>query len=220
MIKAVIFDMDGLLIDSEPFWQEAEINIFSTVGLHLTREMCMQTMGYKISEVIPYWYNRKPWSGKSFEQLESEIFEEAIRLIVEKGEPMPGVKYILDFFKERKLKIGLASTSPMRIINTVLSKLSITHYFEMLNSAEYEEYGKPHPAVFINGAKKLDIETHSCLVFEDSFNGLIAAKAARMKTISIPDKYYFNQAKFDIADFKLNSLLEFNDSHLEQLNKL
>jgi sugar-phosphatase len=220
MIKAVIFDMDGLLIDSEPLWQEAEINVFSTVGVHLTREMCMQTMGYKISEVVPYWYNKLPWTGKSFDQMESEIFEEAIRLIIEKGEQMPGVNYILDFVKERKLKIGLASTSPIRIIHTVLDKLSIRDYFEMLHSAEFEEYGKPHPAVFINGAKKMGVEPHSCFVFEDSFNGLIAAKAARMKTIVIPDKHYHHLSKFDIADFKLNSLLEFNDSHLEVLNKL
>lgn len=220
MIETVIFDMDGLLIDSEPLWQEAEIKIFSTVGVHLTRELCLQTMGYKIDEVVRYWHNKFPWEGKSFEEMEKEIFEEAIRLIVEKGEAMEGVNYILDFFKERKMRIGLASTSPIRVINTVLNKLNISHYFEVLHSAEFEEYGKPHPAVFINAAKKLDLQPYFCLVFEDSFNGLIAAKAARMKTISIPDKGYSNETKFDISDFKLNSLSEFNDRHFEALNNL
>jgi mannitol-1-/sugar-/sorbitol-6-/2-deoxyglucose-6-phosphatase len=220
MIEAVIFDMDGLLIDSEPLWQEAEINVFGKIGVHLTREECMQTMGYKISEVVPYWYKRKPWENKSFEELEAEIFEEAIRLIIEKGEPMKGVNYILDFFRDRKIRIGLASTSPIRIIKTVLSKLNISHYFEVLHSAEFEEYGKPHPAVFINAAKKLGLEAHSCLVFEDSFNGLIAAKSARMNTIAIPDKHYHHLTKFDIADYKLNNLTEFTDEHLEALNKL
>jgi mannitol-1-/sugar-/sorbitol-6-/2-deoxyglucose-6-phosphatase len=219
MIEAVIFDMDGLLIDSEPLWQEAEINVFGKIGVQLTREECMQTMGYKISEVVPYWFKRKPWKDKNFEELESEIFEEAVRLIIEKGEPMKGVNYVLDFFRERKIRIGLASTSPIRIIKTVLSKLNISHYFEELHSAEFEEYGKPHPAVFITAAKKLGLEAHSCLVFEDSFNGLIAAKAARMKTVVIPDKHYHHLSKFDIADYKLNSLLEFSDEQLLQLNK-
>ena len=218
MIKAVIFDMDGLLIDSEPLWQESEINIFKKVGLHLTREMCMETMGYRIDEVVKYWFEKSPWEGSSFDVLEREIFEEVERLIKLKAEPMEGVNYILELFKSKKLRIGLASTSPMRIINTVLEKLSISHYFEVLNSAEFEEFGKPHPAVFINAAKKIGIEPYSCLVFEDSFNGLIAAKAARMKTVAIPDKPYFSQTRFDIADIKLTSLVDFSEEHLNKLN--
>ena len=92
--------------------------------------------------------------------------------------------------------------------------------FRVVHSAEQEEYGKPHPAVFLTTAKHLRISPAHCLVIEDSFNGLIAAKAARMKTVVIPMAEQWNEARFDIADSKLKSLREFSEPEWNHLNSL
>ncbi len=220
MIQAAIFDMDGLLIDSEPFWREAEIHSFGKRGIHLTEEMCMQTMGLRLDEVIVYWYEKFPQADKNFKELENEIIEGVQKLILEKGKPLDGVYYVLDFFKNKKTKIGLASSSFLRLIEIVLSKLKIKDYFDVVHSAEFEQYGKPNPAVYLTVAKKSGIDPADCVVFEDSYNGLLAAKAAGMKTVAIPDKAAYKESKYDIADIKLNSLLEFNETHLKFLNGL
>jgi sugar-phosphatase len=102
----------------------------------------------------------------------------------------------------------------------VLKKFSLENSFSVVHSAEQEDYGKPHPAVFLTTAKQLRVSPEHCLVFEDSFNGLIAAKAARMKTVIIPMTAQWNETRFDIADGKLKSLREFSEQQWIRLNAL
>ena len=219
MIEAVIFDMDGLLIDSEPLWRMAEKKVFATVDIHLNDEDFDHFMGFKINEVADYWYGKYPWSKKTKVELENEILDELETLIKEQGTVMKGVITLLDFFKNKNISMAIASSSPNRIIQMVVNKLNIRNYFKIIHSAEMEQYGKPHPAVYIHTAKQLNVIEPCCLVFEDSFNGLISAKAARMKTISVPDAKQFDQTRFDIADIKLASLTDFTETHWLQLNK-
>jgi len=218
VIKAAIFDMDGLLINSEPFWQEAEKLVFAIVGIKLTTAMCEQTMGLRIDEVVRYWYNQKPWSNYSLIEIENQIMDEVEKLITLKGEQLEGVDYIINFFKEKQIPMAVASSSKMKIINTVMRKLNLAEKFNIIHSAEFEPFGKPHPGIFITTAEKLNVKPEDCIVFEDSFNGLIAAKAARMKAVAIPDKSLYDQQKLCIADLKLRSLMEFNESHLKNIS--
>jgi sugar-phosphatase len=104
----------------------------------------------------------------------------------------------------------------MRLIEAVVSKLEIKHYFDFCYSAEFEPFGKPHPGIFITAAYKLNAKHHECLVLEDSVNGVIAAKAARMLCFAVPEKEKFMDPKFSIADLTLKSLLELPE-HLERL---
>ncbi|MBX2844469.1 MAG: hexitol phosphatase HxpB [Flammeovirgaceae bacterium] len=217
MIKGVIFDMDGLLVDSEPFWREAEIVAFAEVGLNLTHELCMQTIGLRIDEVVVKWHKEHPWDNKSLKEVEDDIHDNFIQLVEKDAKPKEGVQYILEFFKAKNFKIGLASSSHLRIINAMLKALDITNYFEVIHSAEKEEYGKPHPAVYINAAKQLGVLPVETMAFEDSFTGLVSAMAARMKTVSIPEKEFSHLAKFDVADIRLNSLLEFKEEQFDFL---
>jgi mannitol-1-/sugar-/sorbitol-6-/2-deoxyglucose-6-phosphatase len=90
----------------------------------------------------------------------------------------------------------------------VLEKLHVSDCFTIVHSAEHEAYGKPHPAVFLTTAEQLGVRPDRCLVIEDSFNGLIAAKAAKMKTIVLPMASQWDETRFDIADIKLHSLSE------------
>jgi HAD superfamily hydrolase (TIGR01509 family) len=218
MIEAVIFDMDGLLIDSEPLWRAAEKEVFSHVGITLTDDMCEQTVGLRINEVVQFWHSQYPWNNRTLDEVEHDVVQQLTQLIKDIGAPLPGVNYILGYFQQKGLRIALASSSNLNIIEMVLEKLEIGSYFEVVHSAQFEDYGKPHPAVFLTAAKQLKVEPTQCLVFEDSFNGIISAKAARMKTVAIPETIHRGKPKFNIADVLLNSLEEFNDGHLNTLN--
>jgi mannitol-1-/sugar-/sorbitol-6-/2-deoxyglucose-6-phosphatase len=213
MYEAVIFDMDGLLIDSEPLWQQAEIAIFGKLGMELTVELCEQVQGQKIEDVIKHWYNYKPWINKSFKEVEIEIINMVQGLIKEKAQPMLGIEYILDFFKKKNFKIGLASSSTMNLIDTALDKLNIRHYFDVIHSSQFEKFGKPSPDVYLTVAEKLQLYPEKCIVFEDSYNGLLAARSAGMIAVAVPVKHSFDNPKFDIANLKIKSLLDFDEGY-------
>ncbi len=214
-IKAIIFDMDGVLINSEPLWRQAEIETFAKVGLSFTDEMCMQTMGMRTSEVIEYWYGITPWSGKSQKEVEIDLMKRVTQLIIENGDAMKGVVFALKYFKEKGLKIALASSSATSLIEVVIEKLKIRDYFEVIESAEYLDFGKPHPEIFIKTASKLGVQASECLVIEDSFNGVLAAKSARMKVIAIPDEESKSDNQFVIADYILDDLKQIKQIIIE-----
>jgi HAD superfamily hydrolase (TIGR01509 family) len=217
MIKAVIFDMDGLLIDSEPLWQEAEIAEFTKVGVPLTREMCHQTIGFRVNEVVDYWHARYPWKLEGKEDIEKKIIKNVIGLIQAKGQPKDGVHHILQFVKNQNVKVALASSSFYEIIDAVLEKFHIKDNFEIIYSAEDEKYGKPHPAIYITTAEKLMVMPQECLAIEDSFNGVLSAKAAKMKCIAVPDSSMKYNEKLIIADLELRSLTDLNEEKWEIL---
>src|SRR5215216_2207398 len=101
MIRAVIFDMDGVLIDSEPFWQESEMDAFGRAGLPLTREMCLQTMGLRVDEVVDFWRRRRAFDDAPAGALEDSIIGGVVERILAKGEAREGVAHALGFFRER-----------------------------------------------------------------------------------------------------------------------
>jgi len=206
--EAVIFDMDGVLIDSEPFWRQAEIAVFGTVGLKLTEDDCKETTGYRFDEVVNHWWHKQPWEGKTKEQIHDEVIDEMVNAITHHAEAMKGVHEALEFFHSKGLRIALASSSAMKLIKATVVKLGIEKYFELLVSAEHELYGKPHPAVFLRTAETLRVRPEKCLVIEDSFFGLLAAKSAKMSCVVVPDPTNFTHPKFVIADWKLKDLTE------------
>jgi HAD superfamily hydrolase (TIGR01509 family) len=208
MVKAVIYDMDGIIIDSEPFWREALIHCFNKVGFDFSQDKCRVTQGMRLIEVVEYWYAQQPWEGKSIKEVDQDILTKVTALISEKGIAMDGVYESIAHFKSKGYKIALASSSASSLINVVLEKLNIKDEFEVINSAEFLELGKPHPEVFIKTARELNVPAINCLVIEDSFHGVLAGKAAVMKVIAIPEEKYHNDPRFSIADYNLKSLTE------------
>jgi mannitol-1-/sugar-/sorbitol-6-/2-deoxyglucose-6-phosphatase len=220
MIQAVIFDMDGLLVDSEPWWRVAETNIFGTLSVAPQEADFERMMGARIQEVIQQWYAHHPWPNFSFEDTQAKIIHEVERLVIEQAGLMAGVKSTLAFFKQQNIPIALASSSPLHLIRNLTQHYEIYDAFQLICSAESESYGKPHPAVFLTTAKHLRVDPTKCLVFEDSFNGVIAAKAARMKCVAVPSPEHYTQERFCIADLKLNSLEAFTPMHWQELQTL
>jgi HAD superfamily hydrolase (TIGR01509 family) len=208
-MKAVIFDMDGVIIDSEPLWKIAEVEAFHKVGLDLTFTECEETVGLRIDQVVEMWHKRVGWTNKSVKEVEDDIVDILIREIRIQGKALPGVHQALDQIKSKGYKIGLATSSYNRIIEVVVDRLEIAPYFEVMHSAEHEKHGKPHPDVFLNCAAQLHVDPTDCLVIEDSFNGLVAAKAARMKAIAVPEKSHQEDLRLNIADQILDSLEDF-----------
>jgi len=220
MIKAVIFDFDGIIIESEPLWVEAEIGVFKSIGIDITPEMCRQTTGLNTQDTLEYWHNIFHWTSKSIFQLYKEIMEAMQLLILERADLKEGYLDVLQLFVEKKLPLAVASSSPLKLITTALKKFHLFEFFKIISSSENEEHGKPHPALYLNAAKKLGVDPVNCLAFEDSFNGAISAKAARMKLVTIPDSHDFSSTRFDFADLKLPSLKDFREKQFEYLNSL
>ena len=219
MIDGVIFDLDGVIIDSEPFWKIAEKKVFKTVGIELTTEMCSQTTGLDNMSTVMHWYSFKPWKNKSTEQVASEIIDEVMMLIHQKGEAKQGVKKVIDFFNELSLPLAVASSSDMKMIHAVLEIIKLKDKFAAIHSSEYEDFGKPHPAVYISAARKLKAKPENCLAFEDSFYGALAAKSARLKVVAVLDRKDYLSSRFDFTDLKMETLDSFGMKEFEILNK-
>ncbi len=208
--NAIIFDLDGLLIDSEPYWYEAERLFFKKVGLELTDEDCLLTTGMRIDKVTQYWYERRPWHlPPSPGQLAEEINAFVIEAICTRAELLPGAREAIQLAHGLGLPVGLASSSHLNLIEAALDAFDLRRYFHSVASSEQSGYSKPHPGVYLLAADRLGVEPDSCLAVEDSVNGLIAAKAARMKCLVIPGHGLEDDPRFVLADARLGSLLQF-----------
>jgi sugar-phosphatase len=207
MITAVIFDMDGVLIDSEPLWRQSMIKVFSEFGLSLNEEQCKATKGMKIEEVIKKWNREKKlqWDNK-IEYIKQHIHNDLIQRIKLYGKPIEGVMELLDFVRNNmNLKTGLATSSDAELMHTVLEKLNL---YESIDAAVHPNETirpKPEPDVYLHCADNLNVSPDACLAIEDSFYGILSAKKAGMSVIGIPEspdeKVKFNH----LADYVLSS---------------
>lgn len=208
--------MDGLLIDTEPHWQATEREVFKEFGIEITPEMQVETFGLRSDEQIRYWYDYRPWKKISMEEVEDRYNQTMLKYFTTEALLMEGAVEALEFFSKKGIPMALASSSNMLLINAFLDKFAFHHYFIEVYSAEFEEYGKPHPAVYLETARRMNVSPVDCLALEDSFHGLIAAKAARMKTIAIPEHA---DARFSAADMVLDSLSQLTEEVFHHLNQ-
>jgi HAD superfamily hydrolase (TIGR01509 family) len=213
---AVIFDMDGLLIDSEPLWKEAGDELLQSYNLELEPSQYEITMGLRTNEFLAYWFQHYHIPLSEIPIAEKTITNKVLDKITQTGTLMPGALQTLQLFQRRGIPIGLASSSSMDIIEHALSHFQIKSFFHHLSSAGTLQNGKPHPEVYLNCAEAIQTEPTKCVCFEDSFNGMIAAKAARMKCIVVPAPYQAQQPRWGAADLKISSLLNLNELLLDQ----
>ncbi len=216
MPQVFVFDMDGVIIDSEPLWRIAMVKVFNSNGLPVDEETCAQTTGMRIDEVIKHWNKKNPFTDNEV-QVQTDIEEELCNLIINQGKAMPGFLQAVELIKSQDKKIALATSSSERLVECVLNTLSLKNYFSHVQSAEKLPYGKPHPEVFLLCAHASNHHPADCVAIEDSLNGIISAKASGMKVIAVPEEKNWNNPKFAVADLILKSLEEFN---LETIKKI
>jgi HAD superfamily hydrolase (TIGR01509 family) len=218
-LEAVIYDMDGVLIDSEKLWQLAEVDTFTGLGIPFTVEDGQKTMGMRTDAVVRYWFDQRPWDAERFPQrdvvrdLETRVMEH----IRQKGTMLAGVHESLRFFRSRGTRIALASSSSFEIIDTVLAAMDLTGEFELTHSAENEVHGKPSPDVYLSTLRLLGVDAVNVVAIEDSRNGITAAQAAGIRCIGIPDTHAEDLTQFAHADVVLGSLNDINEKVLSEL---
>ena len=216
-LNTVIFDMDGLLIDSEPLWTEAAAEVFEFYGKKLSPADFESTTGLRTSEFVSWWLRDYKFDNTELEKAAERIVELVIKKIRINGKAMPGIEYIFDFFYSRGYKIGLATSSPMNVADTVIKMLGIENFLQAKVSAEKMDYGKPHPQVYLDCARALQSSPLECICFEDSVNGMISAKAARMRCVVVPTPSQQKDQKWSLADLKISSLKNFSELHINLL---
>ncbi|MHB8330284.1 MAG: HAD-IA family hydrolase [Acidimicrobiales bacterium] len=222
---AAVFDMDGLLVDSEPLWRRAEIAIFGRYGVPLTEEGCRTTKGMFVGEVARHWHARYPWEGPSPAAVATEVTDAMEVLLADEVELKSGVHHALAFCRQRGVSIALASSSARRLIDVVVRRFGLGEWFDVVHSAETEAAGKPDPAVFLSTAVLLDVAPGGCVVFEDSSAGVAAAAAAGMRCVAVPDGHAWGPGALRCrsvagADAVIESLEAFDEALWEHLERL
>ena len=208
--------MDGLLVDTEPMWRNAEVKVFTELGVPMQHEECRETMGLRLDEAVRYWFEKKQWkSTLTLEQIGEQIVEVLVAEIRERAEPKDGVPELMAMLERNGIRMCIASGSNRRVIQEVIDRIGIASLLEFYRSAEVEQFGKPHPAIYHSSLKQLGLPPEATLVFEDSPRGVLAAKAAGIRCIGVPDEGTDPQSLRDAgADLVLRSLREFPEEEL------
>jgi HAD superfamily hydrolase (TIGR01509 family) len=218
-VGAVVFDLDGLLIDSEPFWRRAEIEVFASVGLSLTEIDVRQTMGLRIDDAVRHWWNRQPWEGLAPVEVERAVTLRVAELIKAEGELMPGARDVVDLCRRLSIPMAVCSGSYAVVIEAALDRIGIAGAISAWHSAEWEALGKPHPGAYLTTADKLGVDPTVCLAFEDSFHGAISAKSARMRVVAVPEAAALASPRWGFCDLVLDSLTAFDEVALRSLER-
>lgn len=211
LIKAIIFDMDGVLVDSEDFWKQAEYEVFSSLGVDVNEKLVVKTKYMTTQEVTQFWFERQPWSCVSLEEAERMVVDRVIHHIESENCIIPGVINTIQHLKISGFKVGLATNSPSKIIASVKDKLNLEGILDVIVSAEYLEKGKPDPAIYRDAAKNLNLAPSNCIAIEDSPSGIRAAKDAGMLALGFSHGKRNNELyladlifdSFDELDFKI-----------------
>lgn len=217
MLKAVIFDMDGVIVDSEPIYRRIEMNIISDLGLDIPQEEYDSYVGTKTSEM---WAQFKEKYGikQSVEELVEMEARRYIEYITSSGraKPIPGVKDLIADLHKNGVRLALASSSHVEEINTVLKIFNLESFFELTVSGYQVENGKPAPDIFLFTLKQLSISAQECIVIEDSKNGVEAAKAAGIKCVGFKSVNSGNQ-DLSSADLVIHNFCEIGYEKLKGL---
>ncbi|UZJ78279.1 MULTISPECIES: HAD family hydrolase [unclassified Fictibacillus] len=206
MIKAVVFDFDGLILDSETSVYNAIQEIFTEHSCNMPLELWQQCIGTK-DFLDPFEYLEEQINKKVDRKGLRAKHHERVLSMLEGEKPLPGVEDYLEAAKELGLKIALATSSSRQWVTGHLEKLNLLSYFDCLKTADDVEHVKPDPALYLEAVKCLGVKPNEAIAFEDSANGARAAKAAGLYCVVIPNEVTKGLAFGDV-DHQMESLAE------------
>jgi sugar-phosphatase len=216
-VEAVVFDMDGVLVDSEPLWREVEREVARGLGFELTDTDLEATTGVRIGEVVRGWHDRWPWERPPVEDVARSVVDGVGAAVRDRGAVLPGAVEAVRYARGVGVRVALASSSPRSLIGVVVERLGLAGAFDVLHSAESDAYGKPAPDAYLTTAGLLRVAPAACLAVEDSRIGVRAALAAGMRCVAVPERLPAD-GRFHGADLVLRSLEEFGPSMWEALD--
>lgn len=204
MISAAIFDLDGVIVDSEPLHYLSEKDMLSKRGVNLRRSDTKDIVGRTEMESMQYLKDRFGLkdSAKHLYEEKQRIYKRMLRNAVK---PRPGLFKLLNDLEDKGMTLAIASSAPRENIDIVLKALGIEDKFRAVVSGDDVERGKPSPDIFLLAAQRIGIGAKNCLVIEDAQNGVEAAKRAGMTCIAVPNQFTQDQG-FSRADAVVKSL--------------
>ena len=213
--RAIIFDMDGLLVDSEPVWAIAETALLESRGKAWDHDIHRPLIGLRMRDFLAGMRTGYGLSD-SVDVLAADVLGRMITLIPERVMPRPGALELLDYLQARGIPCAIASSSPMPVIDAVVASQGWDQYFETHVCGDDVTHGKPAPDIYLEAARRLGFTAAECLALEDSPNGSRAGVAAGMVTIAIPDLSHTTREAFAaITPYVFDSLHDVQ-THLEQ----
>lgn len=208
-IKAVLFDMDGLMVDTESLSTEAFINSAKAQGYNMTKEETLKVLGFTKANIYQFWIDYFQGTNVDGKKLVDDHYEYIENVLYTVGpEKMPYVEELLKYLRKNNYKIAVASSSDTADIKNNLEKTKLEKYIDEIASGAEVENGKPAPDVFLLAAKRLGVDPKDCLILEDSKAGIKAGKASGAMVFMVPDMFTVDKECEDTADRILTNLGE------------
>src|SRR5205809_1747484 len=208
MLSTVIFDLDGVLADSEPWWSQIDAKLLAEYGVTYRGEYHQNVVGVSYRLAVEF-YKKAFGLSVSTEEMMRRRGEIATEFFANRVGLFASVKEALEELRQMKLHLAVATSSVSASARPFLDRHQLTGFFEVIVTGEEVERGKPAPDSYLCASEKLGIPFDTCLVVEDALPGVAAAKAARMRVAAIPDRRSVDPSKYEkAADDVLNSIKE------------
>ena len=206
MLSAIIFDLDGVLADSEPWWSEIDAELLAEYGVTYRGEYHRNVVGVSYQIAVEF-YKKAFGLSVPTEEMMRRRGEIATEFFANRVGLFPNVKEVLEELRQIKLHLAVATSSVSTSARPFLDRHHLTEFFEVIVTGEEVERGKPAPDIYLCAAEHLGIPVDACLVVEDALPGVAAAKAANMRVAAIPDRRFVDPSKYEkAADYVLNSV--------------
>jgi HAD superfamily hydrolase (TIGR01509 family) len=208
MLSAAIFDLDGVLADSEPWWSQIDAKLLAEYGVTYRGEYHQNVVGVSYPLAVEF-YKKAFGLSVPTEEMMRRRGEIATEFFANRVGLFANVEEVLEELRQMKLHLAVATSSVSQSARPFLARHQLTKFFEVIVTGEEVEHGKPAPDIYLCAAKQLGIPVDACLVVEDALPGVAAARAAEMRVAAIPDRRFVDPDKYKKkADYVLNSLKE------------
>lgn len=212
-VEAIFFDMDGVLVFSEPYWREAESQVFrKEFNIELTDEDVHLSTGIKTTEVVDMHKTKYGFECDN-ERIGHEIEKKVIEQVYDLGAPMEGLHELTEWIEKKGWRRCLVTSSSSYVYDNIVKFVGLDGFFERKFTAYDELWGKPNPAVYLSAIKYINVDIQNILVIEDSMNGVKAAHAAGLKVLGLPEEHHrANPEYLKYVDSVYHSHLDILDS--------